>query len=163
LNSVNVPVGSGDSCECKTAIGNTDGFPIYIKFVSFLPVGWTFLPGHDTVFYDTGELTIKIIASENGEFGDTGSVVAVGYNSSGKEVGSMICQMVIGQRVFCGDANHDGVVDIGDIVYLINYVFYNGPAPIDPSDANNDGVVDIGDLVYLINYVFYSGPEPTCG
>jgi M6 family metalloprotease-like protein len=63
---------------------------------------------------------------------------------------------------FCGDSNMDGVVDIGDIVFVINYVFYNGPLPIGDSDVNNDGIVDIGDIVYCINYVFYSGTEPAC-
>jgi hypothetical protein len=61
-----------------------------------------------------------------------------------------------------GDANRDEITDIGDIVHLINYVFYGGeePNPIELGDANCDGVVDIGDIVHLINYVFYSGNPP---
>jgi hypothetical protein len=61
-----------------------------------------------------------------------------------------------------GDANGDEITDIGDIVYLINYVFYGGPAPdpVELGDANCDGVVDIGDIVHLINYVFYEGIPP---
>jgi hypothetical protein len=62
----------------------------------------------------------------------------------------------------CGDANFDKIVDIGDVVYLINYVFYGGALSIGPSDVNNDDVIDIGDIVYLINYLFYSGTEPAC-
>jgi hypothetical protein len=61
-----------------------------------------------------------------------------------------------------GDCNNDGILDIGDIVYLINYVFYGGSEPILPSDVNKDDVIDIGDIVYLINYVFYNGPQPVC-
>ena len=38
-----------------------------------------------------------------------------------------------------GDLNCDGLVDIDDIVYFINYVFVGGPPPKDP---NNDGVPD---------------------
>jgi outer membrane protein assembly factor BamB len=66
----------------------------------------------------------------------------------------------------CGDANVDEIVDIGDIVYLINYVFYGGTEPLpnlDCNDVNADGVIDIGDIVLLINYVFYGGAEPNCG
>jgi hypothetical protein len=61
-----------------------------------------------------------------------------------------------------GDVNGDGVRDIGDIVFLINYVFYGGPQPnlIESGDCNCDGVVDIGDIVFMINYVFYQGEEP---
>jgi subtilisin family serine protease len=61
-----------------------------------------------------------------------------------------------------GDVNRDEVIDIGDVVFEINYVFYDGPAP-DPlnlGDVNKDGIIDIGDIVYLINYVFYGGPPP---
>jgi hypothetical protein len=62
----------------------------------------------------------------------------------------------------CGDTNLDKVVDIADVVYTINYVFYNGPYPICSTDVNGDGIIDIGDIVYLINYVFYGGVEPSC-
>jgi serine protease len=64
--------------------------------------------------------------------------------------------------IFCGDVNTDMIVDIGDIVYLINYVFYGGTPPIGPGDVNGDIIIDIGDIVYLINYVFYGGTAPSC-
>jgi uncharacterized Zn ribbon protein len=62
----------------------------------------------------------------------------------------------------CGDCNGDGVIDAGDVVYLINYLFQNGaaPDPIEAGDANLDGEVDPGDVVYLINYLFREGPPP---
>ena len=61
-----------------------------------------------------------------------------------------------------GDVNTDGVIELGDVVYLINYLFKGGPPP-DPlwtGDVNCDGVIDIGDVVYLINYLFKGGPPP---
>jgi hypothetical protein len=66
--------------------------------------------------------------------------------------------------VRCGDANADGGIDVGDVVFIINYLFKNGPAPnpLQAADANCDSVVDVGDVVYLINYLFKSGPPPTC-
>jgi len=63
-----------------------------------------------------------------------------------------------------GDVNGDGVIDISDVVYLLNYLFINGPAP-DPlwlGDATCDGLVDASDLVYLLNYLFAHGPAPSC-
>ncbi|HEX7401583.1 MAG TPA: LamG-like jellyroll fold domain-containing protein [candidate division Zixibacteria bacterium] len=63
-----------------------------------------------------------------------------------------------------GDANGDEVIDVGDVVYVINYLFKGGPEP-DPvaaGDATCDGVVDVGDVVYLINYLFKGGPPPSC-
>ncbi len=63
-----------------------------------------------------------------------------------------------------GDANHDGAINIGDAVYLINYIFKQGPAPecMGEGDANCDSTINIGDAVYLINYIFKSGPSPCC-
>ena len=63
-----------------------------------------------------------------------------------------------------GDCTGDGVIDIADVVYLINYLFIDGPAPepLAAGDANCDGVVNIADVVYLINYLFIDGPPPDC-
>ena len=62
----------------------------------------------------------------------------------------------------CGDCNGDGILDIGDIVCEINYLFKGGlpPQPYAIGDVNCDGVNDIGDVVYLINYLFKAGPAP---
>jgi hypothetical protein len=63
----------------------------------------------------------------------------------------------------CGDANSDGIVNIGDIVYLVSYCYKGGPAPIPQTcvgDANNDDIVNIGDIVYLVSYCYKGGPVP---
>jgi hypothetical protein len=59
-----------------------------------------------------------------------------------------------------GDCNSDGTVDVGDVVYLINYLYLGDapPYPVEVGDVNCDGVADIGDVVFLINYLFRSGP-----
>jgi len=65
--------------------------------------------------------------------------------------------------VMCGDANSDGQVNVGDAVYLVNYIFKDGPAPVPEvcvGDANGDGETNVGDAVYLVNYIFKGGPEP---
>ena len=57
-------------------------------------------------------------------------------------------------------------LDVSDLVYLIQYLFQNGPEPLpylDQGDVNADRVVNIGDVVYLINHVFHGhkcGPPP---
>jgi hypothetical protein len=62
----------------------------------------------------------------------------------------------------CGDVNRDGGVDIGDVLYLINYLFLEGPAPIPQAagDATHDFLINIADAVYIINYLFLEGPPP---
>jgi hypothetical protein len=64
-----------------------------------------------------------------------------------------------------GDANNDTKVNVGDAVFLINFVFKAGAAPPckDQADANHDCKVNVGDAVFLINYVFKHGTAPECG
>jgi hypothetical protein len=63
----------------------------------------------------------------------------------------------------CGDANDNEVADIGDVIYVLNYLFKNGDPPVplmQAGDVNLDVTVDIGDVVYLLNYLFKNGPLP---
>ena len=62
----------------------------------------------------------------------------------------------------CGDCNGDGLIDVADVVYLVNYLFLDEPPP-DPlciGDVNCDGEVHIADFVHLLNYLFLDGPPP---
>jgi len=63
-----------------------------------------------------------------------------------------------------GDANNSGVIELGDVVYLITYLYKSGPAPVPllTGDANCSGEVELGDVVYLISYLYKGGPPPSC-
>ncbi|MDX9858074.1 MAG: hypothetical protein RBT76_09800 [candidate division Zixibacteria bacterium] len=69
----------------------------------------------------------------------------------------------------CGNVNGDaeGLVDLSDLIYLVNFLFLGGPPPPNMGnasvncDANND--VDLSDLIYLVNFLFLGGPEPCDG
>jgi hypothetical protein len=68
-----------------------------------------------------------------------------------------------GVRVsLCGDCNGDGIIDVADPIYLLNYLYKNGPVPdpLDNGDCNCDQTVDLGDAVYLLNYLFKGGSSP---
>ncbi len=64
----------------------------------------------------------------------------------------------------CGDANGDLLVNVGDAVSTINYIFRGGPAPepIASADANGDDQVNVGDAIWIVNYVFKGGLAPQC-
>jgi hypothetical protein len=63
-----------------------------------------------------------------------------------------------------GDANDDGVVDVADVVYIINYLYRQGeePKPRESGDASCDGIVDVADLIWLVGYLYRAGPSPCC-
>jgi hypothetical protein len=59
-----------------------------------------------------------------------------------------------------GDVDGNGIIDVGDVFYLINFLFANGPAPVCSGDVDASTTVDIADVFYLINYLFAAGPPP---
>ncbi len=71
---------------------------------------------------------------------------------------------VVASRVKHGDATADGTLDLGDAIYILNYLFKSGPdpCPMEAGDATCDGVVDLGDAIYVLNYLFKGGPAPRC-
>ncbi|MCK4607660.1 MAG: agmatine deiminase family protein, partial [candidate division Zixibacteria bacterium] len=66
----------------------------------------------------------------------------------------------------CGDIDASGVgpPDIADLVYLVDYMFSQGPPPPVEDAANVDGLdtITITDLVHLVDYMFNDGPAPVC-
>ncbi len=64
----------------------------------------------------------------------------------------------------CGDTNRDQLIDLGDVLHLINYLYKGGPEslPTEAGDCNRDQNVDLGDVLHLINYLYKGGPPP-CG
>jgi hypothetical protein len=69
-----------------------------------------------------------------------------------------------GEQGLRGDANGDDIINVGDVVYLVSYLYKGGPAP-DPvwvGDCNCDEIVNVGDVVFLVSYLYKGGPEPVC-
>ena len=67
----------------------------------------------------------------------------------------------------CGDVDGSGTAaDVADLVYLVTFMFNQGPPPPVMQAADMDasgGDPDIADLVYLTSYMFAGGPLPDCG
>jgi dockerin type I repeat protein len=62
-----------------------------------------------------------------------------------------------------GDLNGDGNVNLSDILYMINYIYLEGPQPIGgsiSSDVDCDGYNNLADILYLITNVYNEGPDP---
>ena len=67
------------------------------------------------------------------------------------------------QTYVLGDANGDGIIDVADAVFLLNYLYKGGeaPVPLERADVNGDELVDVADVVYLLNYLYKGGPPPS--
>ncbi|MBN1421175.1 MAG: hypothetical protein JXP34_20550 [Planctomycetes bacterium] len=60
------------------------------------------------------------------------------------------------------DPNADGRMDLGDPVFVLNYLFASGAAPtcLRAADCNDDGAIDLGDPIALLGTIFAGGPPP---
>jgi hypothetical protein len=80
----------------------------------------------------------------------------------------LACTTAFGQAEFRrGDANEDGVVDIGDVGAILTYFLSFNPFPPpcwDALDINDDGTVNLADATKVISYLFLgTAPPPAPG
>jgi hypothetical protein len=104
--------------------------------------------------------------SESDNYGNPvnsgGQPSAIGISESSNYV--VKAGYVHASQVSRGDVNADGIVNLGDVVYLVSYLYQGGPEPRPPEtgDINSDGAVNVGDVVYLVGYLYKGGPPPAC-
>ncbi len=68
-------------------------------------------------------------------------------------------------RLQRGDCDFSGHINVGDITYLVAYLFTQGPAPIpvvEAADFDCHGEVNVADLALLVDYLFAGGDSPPC-
>jgi subtilisin family serine protease len=64
-----------------------------------------------------------------------------------------------------GDVNNSQSKNLQDVTYLINMLYYNGPAPIpteDVGDTDCSDTINLLDIANLIRYLYMGGPAPSC-
>ena len=64
-----------------------------------------------------------------------------------------------------GDVDYDGgSPNVGDLAYLVSYLFDQPPGPAPPcfeeADVDASGAINVGDLAYLVSYLFDPIPGP---
>ena len=60
------------------------------------------------------------------------------------------------------DGSWDDPANVSDIIFLIEYVYFDGPVPncSEEADPSGDGSIDITDITALVDYFFKDGPPP---
>lgn len=97
----------------------------------------------------------ELLEKSANDLGDEGYDISYGWG----RVNANRAMVAIGR----GDVNHDHALNVSDAVYLINYIFQGGPAPVpylELGNVNCDGSVNVSDAVYMINFAFTGGPLP---
>ena len=135
---------------------------------------------HDTVQFTSTSYDVDgSITSWEWDFGDddnaSGEIVSHQYAAYDQYSAILVVQDNFGASdtvqvsvlvtPICGDIDDSGSgPDIADLIYLVDYMFGDGPQPPVPAMASVDGVpgIEISDLVYLVDYMFNVGPAPSC-
>ena len=77
-----------------------------------------------------------------------------------------VAKLEAGGGTPCGDANGDSLVDLGDAVHMLAWLFRGGEAPrcggLSCVDVNSDSTSDLADAVYLLEWLFLGGEDPAC-
>jgi hypothetical protein len=165
---------------------NTDGIQLSSSVQGFPLLGtpfWSAL-GYDMAFYLTGEAGCPMSVSPASGTVPPGGYTDVVLTFDGTQFTQCVDQDVTCYLVFTSNDPDEPVVttevdmwsgrgdvvlptcwiDLGDVVYLINYVYKAGPAPtpvcMGDCAPSHDGMVDNEDVMYLIQYLYQGGLPP---
>ena len=132
--------------------------------VGLIPVNWTITRpsvGFDGnggdgwgFFWNTDNLS-----RENLHF-----IQASAYDGSGNQGEAvLLLKNDCSAAIVPGDVNGDGLVNPGDLIFLINFVYMESAPPPKGDEAaniNGDNLIDLSDVMYLYRYLFLGGPAP---
>jgi hypothetical protein len=71
----------------------------------------------------------------------------------------------IGDACCClarGNTDSDGGINVADLTYLVDFLFFGGDTPPCPEEGNidADGGINVADVTYLVEYIFFGGSAP---
>ncbi len=113
----------------------------------------------DPLFCDTAAGNFRL---------DQTSPCAPPNNSCGTLMGAFAvgCSCCENRGNVNGMIGPSGPVDVGDLAYLVDFLFKGGAPPPCEEEGNVDnligggGPIDVADLTYLVDYLFKGGPPP---
>ena len=122
-----------------------------------LPEGATFADNGD----GTGDFDWTVDVADVGLY----EVMFYAYDAVTMGIDSELVNIEVSDLTYtCG--NVDGLqpprIDVADLVFLVHYMFHEGPPPPEgegAADVDCNGRVDVSDLVFFVKYMFQSGPD----
>jgi len=147
------------------------------EFYALAATAGTSVQDEDSLVDRSVVMTAKYIPAGNTPNADYSFVVIEAFSANGlADLQSLVAkgrQIVRKERVSygfpitCGDVKVDMKVDLSDALYLLNYLFKGGPAPLCPTARGdvkvpNDGLVNLSDALTILNYLFKAGVKPEC-
>lgn len=115
----------------------------------------TFDTGLALTSADTYVYYIELVTIQDGTLPDLQSAADAGTQWYLNHFNSSCCQIR-------GNVDGIGAINVGDLTYLTDFLFFGGLAPPCEEEGNADGTggINVGDLTYLVNYIFFGGPSP---
>ncbi len=103
--------------------------------------------------------------SVDGEQITTHTIIRSDIDAGGLEI-----DLTIASAYLCGDVTCNGIVDLGDVILLANFVgyypgrpeYYLNSTQMLAGNVTGDSCVDTGDVILLSNYVGYTWYELRC-
>ena len=147
------------------SIGVWQGWEPDTTYPPGMPPGFTGISYHINVEPFGPEDIGKTICFDSAFFGNAGEWMWTvdGDNTLLPSWDGPHCYTIQEATYMPGDIDWDGEIAIGDLTWLVDYMFQSGAAPaiLESCDLNGDCVKpDISDLMYLVEYMFDGGSSP---
>jgi len=141
-------ISSGTNTVTITA-QKSGGAPVYGALVCLYKQGEVFETGY------TDEMGQVILYPSPTNLGYI-DVTVTGHNFL-----PFVGSMQVGSKT--GDVNGSGEINMADVLFVVNYLYKSGPAPVplETGDVNCDEEINLGDVLYLVSYL-YQGGSPPC-
>ncbi len=149
---------SGPTPEATFGIFNANGGCMDFDIQEDIP--WAFLEDQDGTAPASVDFRVNSSGFPRGTYVDSFFVYSAGATNS-----PQVVEVTMHVFWIYGDVNWDGELDIADLIYLVFYMFQEGPEPIPARIVGSmdcNPVINIVDLVWLAQYMFQDGPKP-CG
>jgi len=146
---------SGDTLRVTMPV--EDDGPCYNHVYSFHYSPEDPLPPGASINSDTGEVTYVGAPADTGKYWIYVDVEELGH------VATKYFMISHFDQVSCGDCDHNGSIDVGDLTWLISFLFMQGPSPIPEGSGDVDCApgIDVADLTALISHLFITF-DPLC-